>query len=83
LAFSSSLAAKVFADGGFVTANQILFNVFIFIPFRDAVLAKPFISQTAWVIYYGSCRVVLALVTVVASSSGHLVGVTGYKGAGV
>jgi hypothetical protein len=72
LAFSSSLAARVFADGGFVTANQILFNAFIFIPFRDAVFAKPFIGQTAGVIYYGASSVVLTLLTVIASSSHHL-----------
>jgi hypothetical protein len=70
----------VFADGGFVTANQTLFIAFIFIPFRDAVLAKPFISQTAWVVYYFSCRIVLALLTVIASSSGHLPKIESYIG---
>ena len=44
LALSSSLAAMLFADGGLVNSIQNLFNTFIFIPFRDAVLAKPFIG---------------------------------------
>ena len=80
MAFSSSLAARVFADGGFVTANQTLFIAFIFIPFRDAVFAKPFIGQTAWVVYYGASSVVLTLLAVITRSSHHLPNIESYTG---
>ena len=62
----------LFADGGLVNSIHNLFSAFIFIPFRGAVFTKPFIGQTAWVIYYTASSIVLALVTVVARSSSHL-----------
>jgi hypothetical protein len=72
LALSSSLAAKLFADGGLVIINQILFIAFIFIPFRNTVFAKPFIGQTAWVYYSFASNVIFTLLAVVANSSHHL-----------
>ena len=65
----------LFADGGLVNNIQNLFSAFIFIPFRDAILAKPFISQAIRVIYYLSCRVILTLPIAIASSSGHLLNI--------
>ena len=65
----------LFADGGLVNNIQNLLSAFIFIPFRDAILAKPFISQAIRIIYYLSCRVIFTFPTAIASSSGHLLNI--------
>jgi hypothetical protein len=68
LALSSSLIAKVLADGGLTNNIQNLFNAFILIPFRDAVLTKPFAGQTARVVYYAASYIILALLAIAANS---------------
>jgi len=68
LALSSSLIARVLADGGLTNNIQNLFNAFILIPFRGAVLAKPFASQTARVVYYAASYIILALLAIAANS---------------
>jgi hypothetical protein len=52
--------------GGVVAWIQICFSSFIFIPFNDAIFAKPFVGQTAWANYSGASSVVFTLLAVVA-----------------
>ena len=68
MALSSSLIAMLLADGGLTNNIQNLFNAFILIPFREAVLAKPFAGQTARVIYYVASYIILTLLAIAANS---------------
>jgi len=80
LALSSSLRARTLADGGLVNSIHNLFIAFIFIPFRGAALAKPFIRQTARVVYYTASSVVFTLLAVITNSSHYLPNIESYTG---